>query len=60
MEATGKVEEYVFHQNSHFPLSSRMIERIQGFKNKISCDFQIAILLMGNAPILIQGLKKRR
>ena len=34
MEATSKVEEYVFHQNSHFPLSSKMIERIQGVANK--------------------------
>ena len=29
-----KTDKFVFHINSHFPLSSKMLERIQGHANK--------------------------
>ena len=33
-EETLKTDKYVFHINSHFPISSRMLERIQGTANE--------------------------
>ena len=33
-EETLKTDKYVFHINSHFPISSKMLERIQGHANE--------------------------
>ena len=34
IEETLKTDKYVFHINSHFPISSKMLERVQGHANK--------------------------
>ena len=34
-EETAKVKEWVFHKNTHIPISRRMIERIEGAKDPI-------------------------
>jgi len=33
-EATLKTDKFVFHINSHFPISSKMLERVQGTANE--------------------------
>ena len=34
IEETLKTDKFVFHINSHFPISSKMLERVQGHANK--------------------------
>ena len=33
-EETLKTDKFVFHINSHFPISAKMLERVQGHANK--------------------------
>ena len=46
VEETAKVKEWVFHKNTHIPISRKMIERIEGAKDpatNLPCTFMIDV-----------------
>ena len=51
-EETLKTDKYVFHINSHFPISSKMLERVQGHANEPM--YAIHITDAAGAPNLLR------
>ena len=51
-EETLKTDKYVFHINSHFPISSKMLERVQGTANEPM--YAIHITDASGAPNLLR------